>query len=704
MLPRDKKNWVNWKLESINGKLTKIPYQPNGYKANSANSKTWSTYQEVNEASENFSGIGIVFDGSMMGVDLDHVLKANKIQDAASKEFVKEAKSYTEISPSGDGLHVIFALSEPVELEANSHKPSPQYKYECYTEKRYFTVTENIFAKNSDVRTIDSEEAIRLLKILGYPWEKLDDSPVSPMQDVGLPEDKILKVMFQASNGVKAKSLYDGDISAYNDDESAADMALCNMLAFYSGRNPDVMERLWLASPLGQRDKTQKRKDYRTRTIAAAIKHTKEVFTADRTYDNVEDFITEKKGKGKVILLCTENIQKFLESYERFSGRFRYDNFKKYIEYKRLDKWEQLRDIDVIKIQAEVSELHPAFGRVSKQMVADAIASNAERHSFDSAKEYFVNLIWDKTPRIDSWISKVYSTPDDAYHTAVGSNWIKGIAKRVMQPGCKFDYVLVLESPQGSKKTTSLSVLGGDWHVETIMTPDNKDFFQEMFGNIIVEFSEGETLSRADVKKLKAIITRQHDDIRLPYERNVQRHDRRCVFAMTTNEEKYLKDETGNRRWLPVKVGDTIDIEYLKNNRDQLFAEAYHRAIVLDEPTWEFPKEETEEMQRSRLVTDPKAEQIEEWYLGLDEFKRNEGITTRETFLGITPNATTSFGKEMGKIDEMQIGSILKNVIHLERRMRMIGGVRRYAYYPTEKTPKLDKAEMPLTIDLPTEL
>src|ERR1019366_5023328 len=116
------------------------------------------------------------------------------------------------------------------------------------------------------------------------------------------------------------------------------------------------------------------------------------------------------------------------------------------------------------------------------------------------------------------------------------------------------------------------------------MSTDNKDFFMQFQGKLFVEFSEGETLNRTETKKMKAIITTQFDRYRPPFGRSSQDFPRRCVFAMTTNQEEYLKDETGNRRWLPVRlVKKTADTEWLAENREQIFAEAYHRVITLKE-------------------------------------------------------------------------------------------------------------------------
>jgi predicted P-loop ATPase len=247
--------------------------------------------------------------------------------------------------------------------------------------------------------------------------------------------------------------------------------------------------------------------------------------------------------------------------------------------------------------------------------------------------------------------------------------------KRITEPGCKFDYVLVLEGEQGTKKSTSLYILGGNWHVETAMSTDSKDFFMQFAGKAIVEFSEGETLSRTEVKRMKAIITMQTDKYRPPYERNSQEFPRRCVFAMTTNQTEYLKDETGNRRWLPVTVAlPEANVEWLAANREQLFAEAYHRVANLKETTYDFPKEEMLEAQEKRRIQDANTDLVTDWYFNtLTNTDRREGITVQQVFKAINGGWA---GKPMNKYDEMTIGTLLKKTLKLTNERVSVGGAR----------------------------
>ena len=706
MLPKDKKQWVLWKREELRelgvptGEFTKIPYSLSGRKASSINEKTWSTYDEVIKKRHLYDGIGFVFDGSYLGVDLDHVLVAGEVKDQSSLKLIQKANTLTEISPSGDGIHLYFKLSEPVPLKANSHKPNDVVKYECYTQKRYFTVTENIFENRNIIRTIGEKEANDLLIILGYPWGKNnkignnDTVQKSTLLTNKLSDEDILRIMFSSQNKQKMRDVYNGSDAHHDNDPSAADASLCSVLAFYSNKDFETIERIWLNSPRGKRDKVQNRPDYRKLTINYAIQKTDEVFhqTSRQEKDNNREeydyYVVQEGKKGEAIIpIIVENIRYFLNTHKDFVGRFRFEEFKQIIEYKPYDEWKQVKDEDFLFVMNKIARAHPFFSRVKKDMVADAMLSVSKQYAYDEVTQYITTLVWDKKSRIDTWLSSVYGVEQNEYHKKVGSNWLKGLVKRAIEPGSKFDHVLVIEGSQGIKKSMSLSVLASPWHTETVLAPDNKDFFMSLVGNLVVEFAEGESLSRGEMKRIKAVITMTQDDIRLPYARLVSRHPRRCVFAMTTNEEQYLKDNTGNRRWLPVKAArEYADILWLKENRDQLFAEAYYRVITCGETYWEFPKEDAEREQAARVLIDPREEVVVEWYSKLPIEKRVEGITTRQAF---EDTKNTAFGAAMNKADEMVFASILKNKLFLSKKSKTIQGITKIVYIPTEKTRTL---------------
>lgn len=412
------------------------------------------------------------------------------------------------------------------------------------------------------------------------------------------------------------------------------------------------------------------------------------------------EFITTEKG---AIIANVENVYLTLEADANISSKLRLNTFSGAIETNyNNDKWEPFQRNDVISIRSYLMRTYPHFTKIGHTEVEDAMVRLAHHNKVSPPATWLESLVWDKQARLDTWLTQTYGVPSDAYHTAVGANWLKGLVKRLIIPGCKFDYVLVLEGKQGIRKSTSLAVLGGDWHVETVFAPDNKDFFMLFAGNAIVEFSEGETLSRTDAKKLKAVITMQHDKYRPPYERSAKDFPRQCVFAMTTNQEQYLKDETGNRRWLPISIEQLVNIDWLKENREQLFAEAYYRVIVKSETVYEFPEEETLYQQSLRQTNDPREEVIANWYYNvLDDKRRAKGITTRMAYIeaiqGLDQISST-FAKQLDRSEEMVIAGILKESLKLKKHRERLNGVRYYLFLPTpeseqNKTQEVDIKE-----------
>jgi predicted P-loop ATPase len=674
-----KKRWVSWKLETVDGKLTKVPYQMNGNKASSTDPSTHAFYFEIKTDKK---GIVLLPDKQLICIDIDHCLKDGKIdhtQKETIADLILEADSYTEISNSGEGLHIFIEITEALDLVKKKHEP-----FEVYTDKRYIAVTENCYGEPKEVRTMTPDEVLSLLKIIGYPWDYIAPSkePIKP-SELSLDDETILAKMFKSKLGKKAKALYEGDISEYKNDASKADNGLCSLLAFWTGKNAEQMKRIFLASPLGQREKTQGRADYVDMTITYAVTHCTKVYETPvmkivKENPDLDLLFTINKEKDKVFTQNTENMCRVLRKHIQFQGRFRYDSFKNILEIlpNITNVWRTVEDNDSVNIQTAISILFPVFGKVGKDMVFDAIIKVAKENTMDSASDYIRSLRWDGTARLDTWICKVYGAPEDKYHIAVGSNWLKGLVKRIVEPGCKFDYVLVLEGEQGSRKSTSLYVLGGSWHVETAMSTDSKDFFMQFSGKAIIEFSEGETLNRTEVKRMKAIITMQSDKYRPPYERTSQEFPRRCVFAMTTNQSEYLKDETGNRRWLPVKLElPEANVDWLAANREQLFAEAYHRVFNLKEKIYEFPKEETLAAQAARRIHDENEDVIADWYFNkLTEVQRLDGITTHQVYRDAICGGYVN--KPIDRWQEMKISDVLKTHLQLKVERVMRNGLR----------------------------
>lgn len=640
---RELRQWVVWKFVVRDGKQTKVPFQPNGDHAKSDAPETWCSFDECVQAVSRFDGIGFVFLEGIVGIDLDKCIKDNGALEPWAREIVEQFPSYTELSPSKRGLHII--------LESDIGKVGRKTgNLECYSHGRFFTVTGDVFEGRSELRDLDIEEWFR------------DTFPEPKTQLVFelssyLPSDETIKrVMFKGKNGQKAKDLYTvGDWAKHElKSASEADLSLAGALMFYCGNNVDVADRLFRGSALMREkwDSPRGASTYGRMTLESARAKNVMPWKPKPTYILSND-------EKQTTLLIMENICRLMEFDPEISTRFRYNDFSHMVEADHDGEWVNLQDQDILDVQRYISSNYLEFARVSKEMVIDGIKATAFIRKVNPPRDYIESLEWDHEPRLSSWLQKVYGVPDEPVYQAIGSNWMKGLVKRVLCPGCQFDEVLVLESPQGYRKSTSLRVLGSPWHTESTLSTDDKDFYMLLARNIIVEFSEGDIVGRTSARKLKALITKTEDSFRPPYEHGIITFPRGCVFAMTTNDSDYQKDDTGGRRWLPVELRKVADVEWLMQHRDQLYAEAAYRVQVLKETTHEYPLAQLRELQEDRQEGDGYDADIQEWYAERNSIDKEKGFSTSEIFKTVIAQKEDAI---MQKDMERRIGSIMRRM------------------------------------------
>lgn len=261
---RERPQWVVWRVEHVNGKLTKVPYTPNTIRhARTNDANTWRAFDECVAAvrAKQWDGIGFVFTEAddYTGIDFDRADDPQMV--AYQTQWAQRLNSYSERSPSGQGLHVIVKGRVPKGIKSKC-------KIEAYSVGRFFTMTGDVF---HDAPIADrSPELNALWAELNADRDRSDDATVSMVQPAREDDWTVYDRATRADNGGKFTRLWNGDLSEHGNDHSRADAALCEMLAFYTS-SAEQIERLWMQSPLGNRDKTQKRKDYRNRTIRAAL-------------------------------------------------------------------------------------------------------------------------------------------------------------------------------------------------------------------------------------------------------------------------------------------------------------------------------------------------------------------------------------------------------------------------------------------------
>jgi len=278
-----------------------------------------------------------------------------------------------------------------------------------------------------------------------------------------------------------------------------------------------------------------------------------------------------------------------------------YDEFHKTVFYEEPGKparpWRDSDDVNLCMLMQGKLQLR----KMTKNIVNDAVISFAEAHPRNEPRDWMDKLEWDKIVRIDNFFPTAMLTPDSDYSRAVSRNFWLSMIARIYNPGCKVDNMVVLEGKQGNYKSTSLEIIGGKWYAKISASLDSKDFVQALNGKMLMEMDELDKFDRADNTTVKRILSTASDRYRPSYGRNTQDYPRTCIFAASTNETDYNRDPTGARRLWPIQTVK-CDRDYIKANRDQLFAEAVARFKAGE--TWHEVPESAAQHQAERQDSD----------------------------------------------------------------------------------------------------
>lgn len=352
---------------------------------------------------------------------------------------------------------------------------------------------------------------------------------------------------------------------------------------------------------------------------------------------------------GNVIIHLNSAIRA-LEAYPEWKDFIWFDDFQQKIftTWKLLpnQKFREWEDSDTLELQ-DFMIYNFGMNKLSKELLYDALAVVAKRQRRNGPKEYFESLTWDGEPRIEMFFHNYFMANDSDYCRAASKNWWITMAARIYRPGCKVDNMVMLEGGQGKFKSTALNVIGGEWYTEAHGQVTDSNFYYQMQGKLIVEFADLDGISKAEANAIKKFITCKVDRYRAVWARSAKDFPRQCIFVGTTNEDEYLKDNTGARRFWPIKTFK-IELEKIKEDRDQLFAEAVHR-YKAGETWWEMPQQAVEEQERRRLS--------DEWEYIIDQYLMHKSETT------ITDIAVEALKLDVARMDmlvQRRIGKVLR--------------------------------------------
>jgi predicted P-loop ATPase len=325
-------------------------------------------------------------------------------------------------------------------------------------------------------------------------------------------------------------------------------------------------------------------------------------------------------------------------------------------------------DADVSAIQEWLQRQE--LRRLGKDTTHQAVDLVAMEHAYHPVRNYLNTLTWDGSPRLHSWLtyylgcepaeglSEADADSERLYVSAIGKAFLIAMVARIMNPGCKADYLLILEGEQGALKSTVCGVLAGEWFSDglpDIRTSDAVRLSMHLRGKWLIEIAELSAMSKGAVEDVKKFVTQRKEIYTPKFGRKEVVEDRQCLFVGTTNQSRYLKDETGARRFWPVKVG-TIDVDALRNDRDQLFAEAVVAYRRGDQwwPDRDFEAKHIAPQQEARFEQDSWEPAIAEWLA--------QERKTRTTINEVAWGALHLEVARLGTIEQRRISAVLTKI------------------------------------------
>lgn len=276
------------------------------------------------------------------------------------------------------------------------------------------------------------------------------------------------------------------------------------------------------------------------------------------------------------------NIDLILRHDPNLKKAFIYNEFDNRRYISRIVPWRKVvgtdtfRDSDYAGVRNYIERI---YGVVASQKIDDSLYIEFERNRFHPVVDYLKSLKWDGNKRIDTLLIDYFGADDNIYTRAAIRKTLCAAVARVMEPGIKFDTALILVGPQGTYKSTFVRKLGRQWFSDSFLSVQGKESFEQIQGFWLIEIGELSALKKAEVETIKQYISKCEDSFRPAYGRTVETFKRQCVFFGTTNNKDFLRDPTGNRRFMPIdvhveRVTKSVATD-LDNELDQIWAEAY---------------------------------------------------------------------------------------------------------------------------------
>lgn len=686
---RERAQWLLWRFESYEGdsKLRKVPYWISGRKrkgkqgSDDDRAELATLEQAITHLQRGrYDGLGFAFlegDG-LIGIDIDKAIDRDSGEVAERcRKIIEACASYTELSPSGTGVHIIAAG------HCKSEKDN-SIGLEVFCGSQFFTVTgarwvdapaevapldEGVLGrllatiraakqatKQANPQAAKASKAAKPVHQGAGDFERVNAAALA-LLDLWVPS--LLPKAVKTAGGawrVSSKDLgrqLQEDLSLHpsgiQDFGTEAGLTPIDVVVQFGGKTPGDALR-WLAGALGMQISKAKPAGARAMKSAAASGAEAEVSVESQPQASanaadeadaaaadaasIDEAVGDPAWRDRLhfergrLQDCRENVFHMLMHHPRLSGLVAFDQFAHRVLKMRPPPWVsdagEWTTNDDYELGLWLLTHEGLLLRGDASIVA-GVAMAAARAKFHPVKDWLAGLKWDGTERLGYWMHECLQTPDTTYYRMVGTMFLLGMVARALTPGCQMDHMIVLEGGQGLNKSSALRVLAGTWFADTPVRIGDKDALLSLAGVMLYEIAELDSFNKAEVTAIKQYVSGRVDRVREPYTRRPADRPRSCVLAGTTNQHEYFKDPTGSRRFWPIAVSASIDLARLRDWREQLFAEAVHRHQAGERhyPTREEEQEFFWPEQDAREIADPWFEKVAVWLEAPEQMLRS---------------------------------------------------------------------------------
>ena len=364
----------------------------------------------------------------------------------------------------------------------------------------------------------------------------------------------------------------------------------------------------------------------------------------------------------------------------------RFDQFRDEIMFAPAGsgQWQAFTDADYARLRITMEKR--GFKPVGRELIRDVVLLAADEQPFDSATTWLNGLEWDGVPRIETFYHTHFGTADTPYTRAVSMYMWTALAGRVLEPGVKADMVPILVGPQGCGKSSGVEALSPDpaFFTEISFAEKDDDLARKMRGRLVAEIGELRGLNTKELESIKAFVTRTHENWIPKYREFATQFPRRLVFVGTTNEDEFLADKTGNRRWLPVEVS-SVDVQAIKRDLLLLWAEARETFKRLGGIQFRDAERLGASVHEQYTIKDAWLETVEKW-LDTPDLMTND-IPRNCEFLRASDVLRDAIGlnpSHIGKREEMRISNVLQNCGY-KRVQRRVDGKKMRIFEPVSQ-------------------